>query len=87
MPQCGGVRESAGGESRSKRVLCSLTPELRLPTLSMLIRDGVVSALKTLSGSRFAANRVVPRYFYRPRIFPGGFYFFKKGFFENELRF
>lgn len=81
MQECGVIRESADGASRSKRILCSLTPEFRFPTLIEFIRNDVRSALRTLSRLHFAASRVVPRYFYRPWIFFRGlFYFFQKGF-------
>ncbi len=81
MPKCGVIRESADGASRSKRILCSLTPEFRLPTLIEFIRDGVRSALKALSRLHFAASRVVPRYFYRPWIFSGGVFIFSERIF------
>lgn len=87
MPKCGVIRESADGASRSKRILCSLTPEFRLPTLIEFIRDGVRSALKALSRLHFAASRVVPRYFYRPWIFSGGVFIFSERIFPMNYDF
>lgn len=87
MPKCGVIRESADGASRSKRILCSLTPEFRLPTLIEFIRDGVRSALKGFEQAAFCGKQGGTAVFL-PSLdfFRGRFYYFRKDF-PYELRF